>query len=167
MKRSAALALLLFVAACGSENNNNGIATVGGTPTAGPTAAALSQQEQGLKYVACMREQGIEMPDPDPQTGRIMMRFGPGTDRAKVQAAQEACKALAPAGMGGQGQGDPQMAENMRKFAQCMRDNGVESFPDPEGGAMRLDPASAQDPDFQAARAKCSAQHLPQAGGGS
>ena len=164
------LALLLAVTACAEQPGGQGVASVGNA-SSGPSATAipaagLSRQERALKFVQCMREQGIDLPDPDPETGRVMMRFGPGTDRAKVEAAQEACKAYSPSGEG-PGQGDPQAAENMRKFAQCMRDNGVPHFPDPEGGMVRIDKSMAEDPDFAAAQQKCGDQFLPSRGGGS
>jgi hypothetical protein len=37
-----------------------------------------------------------------------------------------------------------------------MRDNGVASFPDPEGGMVRLDPSSGEDPDFKTAEKACA-----------
>ena len=45
----------------------------------------------------------------------------------------------------------------MREFAQCMRDNGVEEFADPEAdqGGMRITPEIAEDPDFEAAQEAC------------
>ncbi len=49
----------------------------------------------------------------------------------------------------------PADGERMRKFAKCMRDNGVAEFPDPEGNRMRLDKKVADDPDFPAAQEKC------------
>ncbi|WP_117210821.1 hypothetical protein [Allorhizocola rhizosphaerae] len=164
MKRKViTIALLFAVTGCGGEQgNNNGVASVGGSTSPHPVASsALSQQEKALKWVQCMREKGVEVPDPDPATGRVQMRFGPGTDQAKVQAAMQACKEFQPFGEGGQG-GNPQQQEAQRKFAQCMRDNGVASFPDPQDGAIRIDPSLASDPDFPAAREKC--QSLLQAG---
>lgn len=162
-----AIALLFALGACaeGGENNN-GVASAGGPASAKPgaadPAAGLSQQEKALKWVQCMREKGVEVPDPDPATGRVQMRFGPGTDQAKVQAAMQECKAFQPFGEGGQG-GNPQQLEAQRKFAQCMRENGVPTFPDPQqGGMIRIDPSTGQDPDFPAAQEKC--RPLQQAG---
>ena len=58
-----------------------------------------------------------------------------GGDPAAMQAAQKACQELAPGG-----RATPQMQEQLLAFCQCMRDNGVPDFPDPEGPGRLLDP---------------------------
>jgi hypothetical protein len=75
----------------------------GGMPEP-PNAAELEAQRQ---YAQCMREQGIEMSDPDPNTGRSQiggrlanatrdeLRNDPG-----YKAAAEACKDKLPKGQG-------------------------------------------------------------------
>ncbi|GHJ46613.1 hypothetical protein Cs7R123_39550 [Catellatospora sp. TT07R-123] len=155
------LAGALALAGCGQAPEDDGIASAGGgrataTPSAGPS---LSRQEKGLKFAQCMREHGIDMPDPDPD-GRITIQGGPG-DKDKMDAASKACEQYAPFGDRGGVGPDPQMAENMRKFAQCMRDNGVPDFPDPDGGRMMIDQSVGEDPDFPAAQKKCEAEFLP------
>ncbi|MGR6913944.1 hypothetical protein ACU635_06785 [[Actinomadura] parvosata] len=45
--------------------------------------------------------------------------------------------------------------ETVLKFAQCMRDNGVAAYPDPEGGMMRITQEAAEDPDLKSAEEKC------------
>ena len=52
-----------------------------------------------------------------------------------------------------------------RAYAQCMRDNGVPDFPDPDANGQLRGPAHEKesDPKFQAAQEKCR-QKLP--GGG-
>ncbi|HEX6683123.1 MAG TPA: hypothetical protein VF062_10025 [Candidatus Limnocylindrales bacterium] len=122
-----------------------------------------SAYERGLKYAQCMRENGINMPDPEPgKPGIVRFDTSMGSPE-KIRAAQEACREFAPSSGQG-GQVDPARAEQLRKFAQCMRDNGVEKFPDPEGGMMRMNQDVANDPDFNAAREKCSKEFLPEAG---
>ncbi|HZM84803.1 MAG TPA: hypothetical protein VFC19_54470 [Candidatus Limnocylindrales bacterium] len=169
MKRTViALVLLSALAGCGGERSDNGVASAGGTPSARPSAgnaAGLSQADKALKWAQCMREQGIDVPDPEPGTGNFQLGFGPGTDQTKVQAAMQACREYQPFGEGGQA-GNPQVMERQRKFAQCMRDNGVPSFPDPQpGGMIRIDESTGQDPDFPAAQEKC--RPLLQVGTGS
>jgi hypothetical protein len=170
MKRKViTLGLVLALAGCGGEQADNGVASAGGTPSARASAgnaAGLSQQDKALKWAQCMRENGVDVPDPDPATGNFQLRFGPGTDQAKVQAAMQACQAYQPFGEGTGPGGNPQAMEAQRKFAQCMRDNGVPTFPDPQpGGMIRLDQATGQDPDLPAAQEKC--RPLLQAGLGS
>ncbi|MFI7129653.1 hypothetical protein ACIBQ1_28415 [Nonomuraea sp. NPDC050153] len=152
-----ALALTLTLAACGSgDGGGSDVASVSGTGTQAAASAKPSEdpQDRGLKFAQCMRENGVDVPDPEPGKG-IMMKFDGSVPEEKVKAAQEACKQYAPT-MGGQGgQVDPKRAEALRKVAQCMRDNGVESFPDPEGGGMRITGTVGEDPDFKSAQQKC------------
>ncbi|MEV4617896.1 hypothetical protein AB0J74_04140 [Asanoa sp. NPDC049573] len=156
------VALLFAVAGCGGsgDGDGNGVASLGGTPTASASSGAAGPADQGeraLKFAQCMREQGIDMPDPEIDGGRISQRInaGPGDD---VQAAQEKCKEFAPSGGPG-GKPDPQMLERMLAHAKCMRDNGVEAFPDPDpdNGGIRINEQIANDPDFKAAQEKCDA----------
>jgi hypothetical protein len=64
---------------------------------------------------------------------------------------------------------DPQMQEQMRKFAQCMRENGVPGFPDPGAdGGIQINGGNGVDPtseEFKKAEKAC-AQHGPKLGGG-
>ncbi|HTF12747.1 MAG TPA: hypothetical protein VK659_31700 [Asanoa sp.] len=155
------IALLLAVSGCGGAGDGgDGVASVGGTPSAAASSGAAAPADEGeraLKFAQCMREQGIDMPDPEIDGGRINQRInaGPGDD---VEAAQEACKDFAPSGGPG-GKPDPEALERMLAHAKCMRDNGVEAFPDPDpdSGGIRINEGIANDPDFAAAQKKCDA----------
>jgi hypothetical protein len=161
---TAPLLLALVLAGCAKDTKGNGVASAGGpaSASAAPTAtASLSPQEAALKFAACMRENGVPMEDPEVDgEGRVNIRIGgPDSgpmDQAKVEAAQKKCEQYSPFGEKSTGQRDPQMEENARKMAQCMRDNGVEKFPDPDGGRMTIDGSIAEDPDFKAAQEKCA-----------
>ncbi|WP_043630189.1 hypothetical protein [Nonomuraea candida] len=166
---TAPLALTLLLTGCGGDGGGGSdVASVSGG-TGGQTAAgakpSTNPQEQGLKFAQCMRENGVDVPDPD-SSGRFMMKFDKNTPQEKVQAAQEACKQYAPSGQRKNG-GDPKMAENLRKLAQCMRDNGVEAYPDPEGGMMRITGEVGDDPDFESAQQKCQKESAEAGMGGS
>ncbi|MGW4794188.1 hypothetical protein ACWEPC_17480 [Nonomuraea sp. NPDC004297] len=165
---TAPFAFSLLLTGCGSGDGGGAdVASVSGG-TGNPSAAAKPSedpQERALKFAQCMRENGVEVPDPD-SSGRFMMKFDKGTSPEKVEAAQAACKQYAPSGKL-QGGGDPKMAENLRKLAQCMRDNGVESYPDPEGGMMRITPDIAEDPDFKSAEETCKKESAEAGMGGS
>src|SRR6266545_7621791 len=68
--------------------------------------------------------------------------------------------ALAACGSGGKSNGTDapgQDKDTARKFAQCMRDNGVPDFPDPDAkGEFRGQGHERQnDPKFAAANEKC------------
>lgn len=161
---TAPLLVALLLAGCAKDDKGNGVASAGGpasasaAPSAGPS---LSPQEQALKFASCMRDNGVQMEDPEVDAeGRVSIKIGgPGMqepDRAKMEAAQKACEKYAPFGDKGNGKPDPAMEENARKMAQCMRDNGVENFPDPDGGRVTIDGSIADDPDFPAAQEKCA-----------
>jgi hypothetical protein len=164
------LVLLVAVAGCARSGGGSKVASVSGTasPTASASGAAnLSAKERALKFAQCMRDHGVPMEDPQFDGDKIQVQIGgPGgsLDKSKVDAAQEACKEWAPIGGPGGAKPDPQMLENMRKQAQCMRDNGVENFPDPgTDGGIRIDGSVGEDPDFDAAQQKCM-KDMPKAG---
>jgi hypothetical protein len=140
---------LLVLAACG-QNNRNGVASV-------------DKAEAGRAYAQCIRDNGVpDFPDPD-ANGQLR---GPAHEKQSdpnFRAAQEKCRNLAP---GGEHQrSDPATVEQMRAFSQCMRDNGLPDFPDPDAdGRLRGTGHEQQDtPTFRAAMETCR-QRLP--GGG-
>jgi hypothetical protein len=155
------LMLTLGLAGCASKHNgDHGIASISNRPsaTASATHDALSDQEHMLKFAQCMREHGIDMPDPAPGQGGGI-KLPPGVDPKKVQDAQQQCKKYLPNG-GEPTKADPHQAEQMRKFAQCMRDHGVTNFPDPdENGGIQISGGNGvfnpNDPTFQAAQTAC------------
>ncbi len=140
---------LLVLAACGQNNRNS--------------AAPVDKAAAGRAYAQCIRDNGVpDFPDPD-ANGELR---GPAHEKEsdpKFRAAQEKCRDLAP---GGEHQrSDPATVEQMRKFSQCMRDNGLPDFPDPDpDGRLRGASHEQQDnPTFRAAMQTCR-QKLP--GGG-
>jgi hypothetical protein len=151
----AALACLLTLTACGGDKDE-GVATAGGAAPTASASAALSKDEQGRKFAACMRENGVDMPDPEP--GEAMRAELAKVDKTKLQAAMAACQSLLPGG----GEGkllDPQQVEQLRALAKCMRENGVEDFPEPDDtGKLRIEGNIAEmreSPQFKAAMEKC------------
>ena len=85
---------------------------------------------------------------------------GEGFDQEAVEKAMEACEDLAPRGGGNFSEEDRQeMQDAALEHAQCMRENGVPDFPDPEfseGGAMiELDGIDPESPAFQEAQEAC------------
>lgn len=155
-----ALAVVLgAAAACGENGDGEGIASAGGTDDGGGAGAAapLSDEEQAQAFTQCMRDNGIDMPDPDPNGGGGLAQLrGSDIDREQLMAALEACRDLMPGDLAQRRQ-DPAMQEQLREFAQCMRDNGIDvPDPDPNGGFVigggEIDP---DDPEFQAALEAC------------
>ena len=93
----AALVLVLALASCGGEGSDARVASLGGTTTTDGNAAASSEErdpeEALLAYARCMREHGVDVPDPQVDGGgRATFRvMRPRGNEQKFQEAQEAC----------------------------------------------------------------------------
>jgi hypothetical protein len=148
-----------------SRDDGDGVATAPGATaqvTANPSAPAADPAERVRQFVACMRAEGIDVPDPAPgdATGKSALQFDESSgDKAKVGAAMEKCVQYLPQG-GEPEQMSPEELARAQQFAQCMRENGVPDFPDPDPNG-RFGPGSSvrinkDDPAFQAAIEKCN-----------
>jgi hypothetical protein len=164
----AALALL-FVG-CGGGSGGPGVASAGSSKSAGGRSSSTgSKKASALAYSKCMRAHGVtDFPDPNSK-GQLTINNtgGPGSsdldpNNSQFQAAQEACKSLAPAPHA------PARQLGRRadalKFAKCMRDHGITDFPDPNasgGLEIKGSPGDGLDPNspqFQSAQKAC--KHL-------
>ncbi|WP_249713928.1 hypothetical protein [Rhizomonospora bruguierae] len=149
-----ALAAALALAGCAKDGGSDPqVASAnGGERSAEPsTSPAMDPHELALKFAQCMRENGIDMEDPQEGAG-VQLKLRPGQEET-VKRAQEACRKYSPAANGAAA--DPQMEERAREFAKCMRENGVEDFPDPSGQGIKIDKSLTDDPDFDKARQAC------------
>jgi hypothetical protein len=100
-----------------------------------------SEEERGRQFAQCMREHGVDMPDPDPNNGggKVRIEAGAGVDKEKMQQALDACREFMPNG-GERRELSPEDLEKLRQFAQCMREQGID-MPDPDpngGGGIRI-----------------------------
>jgi hypothetical protein len=174
----AVVALALLAAGCGgsSSSGDEGVASIeddSATPaaeTSGETTGseATDPQQAMLDYAQCMRDNGIDFPDPDFSGGGGLFQIGgEGSDidpsDPDFQAADEKCQPILEDSRPQLSEEDQQaMQDAFLEYAQCMRDNGID-FPDPdfsEGGGVgvRIGPNSdidPDDPDFQAADKEC------------
>ncbi len=131
-------------------------------------------EQAALKHAQCMREEGVDVPDPKPGQKGLILREGPapGGSPEAQRRAQEACAKylddLPPPRLSEKQQNE--MRDGAIKHAKCMREQGVD-FPDPtfdaKGGAIvkigeRFDPT---DPAVERANKAC-AEHLPGDGPG-
>jgi hypothetical protein len=174
------LGLALALAACGGSPEGDRVASLSGDNATGTTAGAAKTpskdpQQAALDFARCMREHGIDMPDPEvDEQGRIRVRVGrdgPGgarPDPKKLEAAQQACGSLMGGGDGDR-QLDPAERDAMVAFAKCMREHGID-MPDPtgEGLMLRRDGKDGPDPGsekFQEAEQACD-HHLANLGRG-
>jgi hypothetical protein len=176
-----AVALILLLAACGGGDGgeSDGVASLGGQggSTGTTTTGSKDPQEAALEFTQCMREHGVDMPDPGP-TGELQLQVGPG-DQAKVEQAQEACgHLLENARPQVSEEQENAMREGLLAFARCMREHGID-MPDPvfgedgrvtQRGGRGVNPddpkfkraAEACDPILDEARRKAG---LPEGGG--
>lgn len=139
----AASVVAFVLGGCGSGGGGAGVPTAdGGTgvsasPSGGDDVAAYVQARR--EYVKCLRENGIDAPDPDVQ-GNI--DFGSGDIRRtlkkdpKFRAATEKCGKDLPAvpesiEKSNQPSLSAEQIEVEREYAECMRKNGAADFPDP------------------------------------
>jgi hypothetical protein len=175
------------LAGCGGGGGGNGVASLGGQSAqeAGSDGSnKVSDRERDAafrKFTQCMREHGVDMPDPEvADDGSFTMQApvvaessdGSVQPPAGFREANEACQKYLEGVVNG-GDEDGPSAEEIEKiqrqalkFARCMRAEGID-FPDPEfgsgggGGGMvmiggpgeGIDPT---DPTVSAAMEKCS-----------
>jgi hypothetical protein len=130
----AALAMVALIGAgCSDEHAENGNA-----------GNSNSGHEQAVKFAECMRDNGVsEFPDPD-ASGTLTIDGvlnGSSLDPSSAawQSAIAACEDLQPPGFAGDEEVTASEQEARLEFAQCIRDNGVEDFPDPAENAPLVD----------------------------
>ncbi len=162
---AAALISLATLAGCGQAEGAK-VASAGETAaSAAPSASSsASSQADGLKFAQCMRENGVDMPDPEPGGGNVMLRGK--TDEATLKKASDACRKYNPIGSGKKMLNDPKTQDALLRFARCMRENGVDmKDPDFSGGPVRMG-GEGMDPQSPRTRKAIDAcqEHLP--GGG-
>jgi hypothetical protein len=148
----ATLALCLLASACGGSSgaSSDGVASAGGaaTKTGADDDKKTDPEKAGLDFARCMREHGVDMPDPKADAGGMVM-IGPGGDPNVARSsepepgfaeANKACEHHLGGLIGeGPGQMDAEAQDKALKFARCMRENGVD-MPDPDfsGGGLRI-----------------------------
>jgi hypothetical protein len=159
--RPLAAALLaagaLALTACGEE-------AAGGSSSGGDRESEA--RDAMLAHAQCMRDHGVDVPDPQFDGGRVTQR-GPDESVApeKLKEAEEACEkhleAVDPPELSDEEQ--QEMKDAALAHARCMRENGIEKFPDPmfdeNGGAqIQIGPGSGidpEDPKFKEAQEAC------------
>ena len=144
-----------------------------GSGSSGDNASTDDSEQRALQFARCMRDHGVDIPDPQVSKGGGGGNFsfrvggpgakgGRGPDPQRVQGAMSACRKYMPNG------GKPpsaaqqqEMRDRALRFARCMRGHGVD-FPDPKAGPgggviiggpkASFNPAS---PSFQRAQKAC------------
>ena len=176
------VATTVILAACGGGSSSKGVASLSGNSSSQASGSsgqkgtsAADFRKQMLAYAQCMRDNGVDFPDPTfdsngrPEFNRSngqgfdQLRNSPNFDKART-----ACQSKRP-DFAGQFQRTPaemaQLRKNLLKYAACMRGKGI-NFPDPtfdangrpqfgqgDGGGFR--DQNRNDPTFQAAAQAC------------
>jgi hypothetical protein len=140
----AAVGAALALGACGSSDD-------GGNPTSGASRQDKAF-EGALKFSKCMREHGIDMPDPQ-RVGKGGIKLSGGKvnfNDPKMKSAQSACQKYMQ--IGGGETIDPakraKLQESALKYARCMRAQGVD-MPDPKlsgGGGLTFQAGPGSGP---------------------
>jgi hypothetical protein len=196
----AATALLL--AGCGGGKAANAVASLNGSSaTTVKKGTSGTDEQQLLTWVQCMRKNGVNLPDPTVDANGNLTLRGPGggpdgprggdgqtaqsgqggasttdaprPDRAAFDKARQACGTPPQGAFGGFNRSnDPAFQDAALKFAQCMRDHGVD-VPDPNFNSTNGPPAGGpfgsldrNDPKVSAAFDACRSI-LPNRRGGS
>jgi hypothetical protein len=179
---AAVVVLALTAVACGGNGaQGEGVASVGqgkGAASSGSYGSSGQAGEEGegqrakdaekamLDFARCMREHGVDMPDPKPGQGDVLRFEAPAAatpvpEGNKFVEAEKACRHFMD--KAGPPQLSPedqkQMQDAMLAFARCMREHGVE-MPDPQpgGGGIVARVGEGADPrsaEFQAAEKDC------------
>jgi hypothetical protein len=193
--RAAGVLLLAgVVAGCGSGGGSDGVASLGGSDEgkAQQSSKQTKDPEEAFRaFAQCMREHGVDMPDPQVSSdggkggftvqspaGGADAAAGPGSDQFKT--ANAACKHHLDGvvtGDKGKGPSDADREKFERQalaFAKCMRKHGID-LPDPtfegDGALIQMGPQNEvdpNDPQLRSATEACQKQAgLPKPGTGA
>jgi hypothetical protein len=152
------LAVPLLLAGCGATPTTSGVASAGdGTaqpPASASASAPADRGEPQLKFAQCMRENGVDMADPD-GSGRVRIQGKKG-EEGKTEKAMKECQHFMEGAVGDKGAApDPKRLDEVVKYAQCMREQGVD-MPDPgPDGRLILKLSEGGEQKMKAAEEAC------------
>jgi hypothetical protein len=174
-----ATVVMLLLAACSSGETDPTTDTIATLETSTSTTGATTTteapdlEEAALDFTECMRENGIDIPDitfdadGQPVISASLAQEFDLLD-TQFQTALSTCRVIfSEAGAGVELQLDPELlaevTDQLTEYAVCMRDNGVESWPDPlptfTGSEIPFPMAEMgeafNDPEFSAALEAC------------
>lgn len=171
----AAIALAVLLGACGGGGGGTGVASAGGKSGSGTSGdkkekpSKKETEEAFRKFAQCMREHGVEMPDPqfDEDGGPVVAGSGGDQaqpDRERFDQANKECEhfikgVVNESGRKPDAKEQKKIQEQALKFAKCMRAHGID-MPDPkfDEGRVEISPGGADpnDPKFKEAQEVCS-----------
>jgi len=141
---AAIVAVALLITACGGASTTT--STSGSTEAAGGSSGSGGAPPKNFlpdayKYSACMRNHGVaNFPDPvvshsgNSTSVSIRVPEAAGTS-PQFKTAQQACRSILPApsnaDLAAQAQQQRIHGQELLAFARCLRDHGINGFPDP------------------------------------
>lgn len=153
-----------------------GVSACGGDPSAAASSDRQAQTKQALlDYARCMRQHGVDMPDPQFSSngGNVRISVGGRNGKASDQTmrtAQAACQhfqeEIKPPNLSDQEK--EQHRQEALAYSRCMREHGID-FPDPQfnaDGGMKLSLSQRVHPDSPAFKAADKACASKRPGGG-
>ncbi len=176
-----AIALLAVVGtACGGADpgaTDDAVASLETTSPSGSDGTTTPEADEAetrrdalVDFARCMREHGIDMPDPQTSSdgGGIAITLDEDVEPEEMEAAQQACRPIMDEAFGEMEPPSPEemeaAQERMLEHARCMREHGVD-MPDPvidaagritvEGPLLEGDDAATREKLEEAAEA-CS-----------
>jgi hypothetical protein len=132
---------LIALSACSDTAEGDSVASAGGeedpaNPAETEDAAPLDDDDQALAFAGCMRDNGVDMPDPGPGQEGLAEAFQAITgdyDQATLRQAMAACEDLMP-----QYASEQQHEEGWElELAECLREQGLDVSDDPFEDAHR------------------------------
>jgi hypothetical protein len=144
---AAAASIVAFaLTGCGSDDDGSKVPTAAGGGASKASATPGGQGggndvaayvESQRKWVACMRQNGIDLPDPNAK-GQVDLS-GQGLALKKdpkfISATQKCAELKATVPQGFEEANEPKLTpaqiKAKRDFAACMQENGAPDFPDP------------------------------------
>ncbi|GAA1796059.1 hypothetical protein [Leucobacter iarius] len=150
---AAGFAVLGLLTACAAPNSGSNDS---GAPKKDPRSSSDNQTadqaftEWQVKFAQCMREEGIDMPDPN-SSGQV--QIGGGIDAEAFTKADDKCTSKIGSPPVQDGKGAEQAQKDDLKLAQCLRAAGYD-YKDPEPGGAR----EIRDDIPQSAFEKCSTE---------
>jgi hypothetical protein len=139
----ATLALIALMGLIGAGCGSSAPSETGTASSSGSAGSASAARKQGLRFAQCMRDHGVgAFPDPDASGELTIDAIANGSSldpsTPAFGKAMSACRDLQPAGFTGRKR-SAQQQDYALKFADCIRHNGVDDFPDPTAGEPLVD----------------------------
>lgn len=152
---AAAAAAMLALTSCSGDSGSPGVASAGdddGKKSASASASPSgSRQDQLVAFARCMRENGVQIPDPAPGEENVQLPAGTKGD-ARTQTALTACQRLL--GGGAKDGTDSTAQDRAVALAACLRGKGLD-VADPEPGKPLQLSGAANSPEAREAITAC------------